>query len=104
MGIALFAITWSFVLGLLQYISFYILSEITKDPLELIVVVAAVSLVTYRIAQLFAKFKKDKDEQPGNENGQPGIQPGNENGQPGIQPGNEDEQPSSDNQTTRNHI
>lgn len=74
MGIALFAITWLFVLGLLQYISFYILSEITKDPLELIVVVAAQSLITYRIAKLFAKFKKDENKKPGNEDGQPNNQ------------------------------
>lgn len=70
-GIVFFVTSCSLVLGVLNYIAFYIFSEITQEPLQLMIIVAALSLVTFRIAKLFAKFKKDEDEQPENEDDQP---------------------------------
>ena len=51
-----------FILGLLNYISNYILSEISEEPLELMIVVAAVSLVIFRLAKLFTSFDEGRED------------------------------------------
>ena len=61
-GIIFFFITWMFILGLLNYISNYILSEISEEPLELMIVVAAVSLVIFRLAKLFTSFDEGRED------------------------------------------
>ena len=61
-GIVFFFVTWMFILGLLNYISNYILSEISEEPLELMIVVAAVSLVIFRLAKLFTSFDEGRED------------------------------------------
>ena len=62
-------VMWPAVLFVIHYISdyFIIVSELAGDILELIVIVAIVTLITYRLARIFVEI--DREDEDSNDNG-----------------------------------